>query len=144
VSIFLDTSVLVPVFLADHPHHASSLNLFARCEPETANCAAHSLAEVYATLTRLPLPHRAAPEQAIQCVQKIHRQLRLISLDGAEYLAAIQNAAAQSVAGGTTYDSLIASCALRSGADEIYSWNVRHFRQFGPEVARRLTTPERE
>lgn len=30
VSIFLDTSVLVPAFLVDHPHHAASIALFLR------------------------------------------------------------------------------------------------------------------
>lgn len=139
MSIFLDTSVLVPVFLADHPHHTASLELYATCTPETASCAGHSLAEVYSTLTRLPAPHRASPEQAIKCVEEISRRFRLIILDGVAYLAAIQTAAAQNIAGGTFYDSLIATCALHSGAAQIYTWNQRHFEQFGSEVKLRLT-----
>ncbi len=141
MSIFLDTSVLVPVFLGDHPNHESSFNLFATCEPGSASCAAHSLAEVYATLTRIPVPHRASPEQAIQCIEKMQRQLRLVSMDGSEYLATIRTTASQRIAGGTIYDSLIANCALLSGADRIYTWNVRHFSQFSSEVASRLATP---
>ena len=141
---FLDTSVLVPVFLADHPHHAASIGLFSACEPATASCAAHSLAEVYSTLTRLPAPHRASPQQAIKCVEKIVTRLRLVSLDGAATLEAIQNAAAQNIAGGTIYDFLIATCALQSEADRIYSWNTRHFERFGPNVALRLATPQSE
>lgn len=141
---FLDTSVLVPVFLADHPHHAASIALFSTCEPETASCAAHSLAEVYSTLTRLPAPHRASPEQAIKCVEKIATRLRLVGLDGSATLAAIQNAASQNIAGGTIYDSLIATCALQSAADRIYSWNMRHFERFGPNVALELAIPSSE
>ena len=141
---FLDTSVLVPVFLVDHPHHAASITLFSTCEPANATCSAHSLAEVYSTLTRIPAPHRASPEQAIKCVEKIAAKLRLVSLDGAATLAAIQSAATQNIAGGTIYDSLIATCALQSEADRIYSWNTRHFERFGPNVALRLSAPASE
>ena len=105
MSSFLDTSVLVPVFLADHLHHAARIALFITCQPETACCAAHSLAELYSTLTRIPAPHRASPDQAIKCVEKFTARLRLISLDGPATLAAIKNAAFQGIAGGTIYDA---------------------------------------
>jgi predicted nucleic acid-binding protein len=141
VLIFLDTSVLIPVFLGDHPHHSASIALFSSCEPATARCAAHSLAELYSTLTRLPASHRASPDKAIECVEKIAARFTLVSLDGPSYLAAIQHAASQRVVGGTTYDSLIATCALNSGADRIYSWNTRHFEKLGPDVASRLSMP---
>ena len=118
--------------------------MFSNCEPGTASCAAHSLAEVYSTLTRLPAPHRASPEQAIKCNENIATRLRLISLDGTATLAALQNAASQNIAGGTIYDSLIATCALQSQADRIYSWNTRHFERFGPIVVLRLATPPSE
>jgi predicted nucleic acid-binding protein len=43
---FLDTSVLVPVFLADHIHHQASLAIFMKHGSSTGCCGAHSLAEV--------------------------------------------------------------------------------------------------
>ena len=141
MSAFLDTSALVPVFLADHPHHPASMRLFVRCDLQTASCASHSLAEVYATLTRIPAPHRASPDQAIKCLREIANRFRLISLEGAGYLSVIQNAAANEIVGGTVYDALIAACALQAGADHIYTWNVRHFERLGPEVASRLLVP---
>lgn len=141
MTVFLDTSALVPVFLADHPHHAASLNLFIGCEPQAASCASHSLAEVYSTLTRLPAPHRASPEQAIKCLQNINDRFRLISLEGATCLSVIQDAAAGGIIGGTIYDALIAACALQAGADRIYTWNLRHFKQLGTDVTSRLVVP---
>jgi predicted nucleic acid-binding protein len=141
VTVFLDTSALVLVFLADHPHHAASMNLFVRCDLQTASCASHSLAEVYATLTRIPAPHRATPDQAVKCLQDIASSFRLISLEGSAYLSLIQNAAANKIAGGMIYDALIAACALHAGADHIYTWNSRHFVQCGPDVASRLLVP---
>src|SRR5579883_3337568 len=62
---FLDTSVLVPVFYGDHVHHKASLALFIRFDKTTGCCAAHSLAEVYSTLTRMPGKHRISGEQAM-------------------------------------------------------------------------------
>ncbi len=42
---------------------------------------------------------------------------------------------------GPSYDALIARCALKAGADEIFTWSIRHYQLFGPEVAKRLKTP---
>ena len=53
---FFDTSVLVPVFYGDHVHHQASLALFIQFDKSTGCCGAHSLAEVYSTLTRMPAP----------------------------------------------------------------------------------------
>ena len=115
--------------------------MFMECAPQNASCAAHSLAELYSTLTRIPAPYRASPEEAMLCVKSIASHLRLINLDGPATLAAIRTAATQQIAGGTIYDSLIATCALQSAAERIYSWNIRHFERLGPAVAQRLTTP---
>jgi predicted nucleic acid-binding protein len=48
---FFDTPVLVPVFYGNHIHHQASRALFIRFDRSTGCCGAHSLAEVYATLT---------------------------------------------------------------------------------------------
>jgi predicted nucleic acid-binding protein len=57
---FFDTSVLVAVFYGDHVHHKSSLGRFVRFHKSTGCCGAHSLVEVYSTLTRMPGKHRIA------------------------------------------------------------------------------------
>lgn len=54
VKAFLDSSVLIATFYADHEHHEPSLDLFLRFDRKDACCGAHSLAEVYATLTSMP------------------------------------------------------------------------------------------
>jgi predicted nucleic acid-binding protein len=48
---FFDTSVPVPVFYGDHAHHQASLRRFIEFDPSTGCCGAHSLAEIYSTLT---------------------------------------------------------------------------------------------
>ena len=126
----------------DHEHHAASRDILRRCDPQTAFCAGHSLAEFYSTMTRLPPPNRASPRQILRFIENIERQLGLVSLTPEEYRTALRQASALGIAGGTLYDYLIAFCALKAGADVIYTWNLKHFHQFGPEILGRLQSPQ--
>ena len=137
---FLDTSVLVATFYADHEHHTSSINLFLRFGKKAACCGAHSLAEVYSTMTRLPGRHRLSGEQVLLFLENIRERLTLVTLTGDEYHATIKQAADAGVIGGTIYDALIARCALKAKVDALYTWNARHFQQFGAAIVKRLRT----
>jgi predicted nucleic acid-binding protein len=137
----LDTSVLVPAFLEDHEHHERSLRAFARADKRQACCAAHSLAELYATMTRLPGRHRLSGEQVLLFLEDVRERLTPVALTGEEYHAALREAAAAGVIGGAVYDFLIARCALKARANVVYTWNTRHFEGFGAAIARRLRTP---
>jgi predicted nucleic acid-binding protein len=137
----LDTSVLVPTFLGDHEHHEASLDAFLRFEKRQACCAAHSLAEVYATLTRMPGKYRVSCEQAMLFLGEIRQRLAIVALDEEEYYATIEQASTLGVMGGTVYDALLARCALKANAETIYTWNVKHFQQLGLEAVKRITTP---
>jgi predicted nucleic acid-binding protein len=68
-------------------------------------------------------------------------RFRLKSLEGEEYISVLKEAAQRYISGGTIYDALIARCALKVGADEIFTWNIARYQMLGPEVARRLKTP---
>jgi predicted nucleic acid-binding protein len=141
VRAFFDSSVLVPVFLEDHEHHERSLRVFVDATKRQDCCAAHSLAEVYATLTRLPGRHRLSGEQVLLFLDNIRERLTIVALTVDEYYAAIREAADAGVVGGTIYDALIARCAVKAKADTVYTWNTRHFEQLGPVIAERLRTP---
>lgn len=138
---FFDTSLLVPTFLEDHEHHEASLNAFLKADRRSSCCAAHSLAEVYATLTRLPGRHRLSGEQVLLFLENIRERLALVTLGPEEYSAAVQEAATAGIVGGAVYDMLIAQCALKAHAETIYTWNVKHFQRMGPEIMRRIKTP---
>jgi predicted nucleic acid-binding protein len=138
---FFDTSVLVPAFVDVHPRHEASLALFLRADKKHAFCAAHSLAEVYSTLTRLPGESRASAAEAILFLENMAERLTFIALDVAEYWTAIANCAALGVIGGTVYDALLAHCALKAKADIIYTWDLGHFHRLGSDVAKRVRTP---
>jgi predicted nucleic acid-binding protein len=141
VKFFFDTSVLVAAVSVQHVHHGPSLAIYRTANKNQAGCAAHSLAEVYATLTRLPGKQRMSCEQTLLFLDELRARLKTIVLDGEEYCSTIADAAAEGVVGGMVYDALIARCALKARAETIFTWNLDHFRRLGPEVAKRARTP---
>ena len=138
---FFDTSVLVPVFYGDHVHHRASMDLFIQFNKSTGCCGAHSLAEVYSTLTRMPGKHRISSDQAVLFIGNIRERLSVIGLSGDEYAQALEASAARGIVGGTIYDAMLAHCALQAQAEIIYTWNARHYALCGPEIGARLRTP---
>jgi len=141
VKAFVDTNVLVSAFYTDLAHHEASLTLLEKYPRSQICCSAHSMAELYSTLTRMPPPRRARPEEAMLFLADIKSRLTQIALTSEEYFAAISKYSSMGVVGGAIYDALIARCALKSRAEKIFTWNIRHFRQFGPEVEKKLRTP---
>lgn len=133
--------MLVSVFYGDHIHHQASLDLFIQFEKSTGCCGAHSLAEVFSTLTRMPGKHRISGDQAMLFVGSIRERLSIIALNGDEYADALAESAARGITGGGVYDAMLAHCAMKGKAETIYSWNTRHYAQCGPEVTRHLRTP---
>ncbi len=138
---FFDTSVLVATSVEVHEHHERSFALFTGADRKTACCAAHSLAELYATLTRLPGKARVSADQALLILDSVEEKLEIVSLDAREYRLAIQDAATAGIVGGTIYDALIGWCALKARATRIYTWDVADFQRLGAEIAEKVRTP---
>ena len=141
MKFFFDTSVLVASFLDGHEHYARSFAVLADANRKNACCAAHSLAELYATLTRLPGKLALNVDQALLSLDSVVERLELISLEASEYRHAIRQAANEGILGGTIYDALVGQCALKARASSIYTWNVNHFRMLGSEIAAKVRTP---
>jgi predicted nucleic acid-binding protein len=141
VKALFDTSVLVASVLeADHRHEASH-TLLKQFAPHEASCAAHSLAEFYATLTGMNPPNRIRPEQAELILNQFKTNLECIALTADEVFQAIQRTAALKLPGGIIYDALILACARKVHAEKIYTWNVKHFKLVAPDLAGRIVTP---
>jgi len=81
VKYFFDTSVLVAAVSVHHMHHAPSQSAYLASSKNNSSCAAHSLAEVYATLTRFPGKQRMSCEQALLVVDDIRQRLTTIALE---------------------------------------------------------------
>jgi predicted nucleic acid-binding protein len=139
--IFLDTSVWVASFSDWHPQHKPSRFLLSDIQRKDLACAAHSLAEVYATLTRLPGELRAHPRSAMQVVERIQQRATVISLDAREYLEAIDAIGRRGIGGAVVYDALLVACVRKASAERIYTWKLPHFRMIAPDLAGRIVAP---
>ena len=137
---FLDTSILIPLFYGDHPHHDSCVRIIDRLQTNTGFCSAHSLVETYSSLTRMPGKYRVSAERARLFIATLRDQLQAIALTEAEYVDMIDDYAVAGIVGGSIYDALHARCAVKAGADVLVTWNQRDFIRFG-EVARLVKTP---
>lgn len=139
---FLDTSVLIASSDADHPHQAASIGYLASASPATTACAAHTLAEFYSVLSRLPGGKRVRPELAAALVVQIAERMTVVPLTAEDYIAAISACAAAGQSGAMVYDALLIACARRWSADRIVTWNLRHFRSIALDMADRIFEPE--
>jgi predicted nucleic acid-binding protein len=138
---FFDTSVLVAAFWGGHRDHPASIKLLGAADKKRSACAMHTLAEVYATMTALPIRPMLPPEQVMLFVQEVRDRLTLVSLDESEYFETIQQAAAAGFTSGRVYDALLLRCAAKAKAQTIYTWNLKHFQAVAPEQAARIRTP---
>lgn len=139
----LDTSVLVAAMVAEHGEHE-------RCRPwlsgESAQgrllVASHSVAELYAVLTRLPLRPRISPVQAWHLIDRnVKGRMRGVALTASEQLAVVHRLADWGVAGAATYDAVIGRCAEKAGAERLVTLNPRDFRRAWPPIADRVVEP---
>lgn len=130
MKVFCDTNVLVAAFLRGHPYHNAARPVLERVKAgqDEGFVATHSLAEAYAVLTRLPSGNQVAPTVAWQLIsENVVKSFTIVTLTSKEYAQTLEKAATDGVEGGRTYDALLLAAAAKSGADRIYTTNVRHF-----------------
>lgn len=138
---FFDTSVFISAFRGDHPQHQPSVRLLAAANKKRSAGAVHSLAEVYSVMSVLPVRPVIPPEQVLLFLQEIRERCTLIALDEAEYFETIRKTAEQGLVSGRICDALLLRCAAKAKAENIYTWNVKHFQALAPELAGRIRTP---
>ena len=138
---FFDTSVLIAAFWGGHPHHEASVKLLGAANQKQSACALHTLAEVYAVMTVLPVKPLLPPEQVLLFVREVRDRLTQVGLREGEYFATIERAAERGFTSGRVYDALLLRCAAKVKADTIYTWNLKHFQAIDPELAGRIRTP---
>ena len=138
---FLDTSVLIPSFYGDHPHHNACIRVLDRLDANTGFCASHSLVETYSSLTRMPGKYRVSAEKARLFIASLREKLQAISLTDVEYYEMLDHYAAAGIVGGAIYDAVIARCAIKAGADVLLTVNQRDFTRFEDQIAQLVKTP---
>lgn len=130
MKVSLDTSVLLAAVISKHEAHARAYPILERVQngKDEGVVAAHSLAEMYAVLTKLPPPFRHSPEQALLSIdENVLRHFTICSLTGSDYASLIKEAALAGVQGGTIYDAVLLKGAEKADPDRIYTLNISHF-----------------
>ena len=93
----------------------------------------HSIAEVFAVLTRLPVQSRIHPVEAARIVtENILPHFEVVPVRKEDYLEAMNTMATAGWSGAKIYDALLLRCAARSGVERIYTFNLGDFRQLAP------------
>jgi toxin FitB len=107
----VDTSVAVPLLVASHERHSA----VARWASEQSlSLAGHALAETYSVLTRLPGDARVAPADAVVLIEANFSAALVLSVQSAQ--GAHRELASNGIAGGATYDGLVALASREHGA----------------------------
>jgi predicted nucleic acid-binding protein len=141
MKVFLDTNVLVAAAVQNHESHTRAYAVLEKIQSgkNEGYASAHSLAEVYAVLTKLPPPNRHSPEQALLSIEEnILKYFKVLALTAADYSALIREAAMARIMGGTIYDSILLRCAKNASPDKIYTLNTKHFEAIADEPFKAL------
>ena len=135
MKVCFDTSTLVAALLQKHPHHAAAFARLRAVKTGTLEgcVTTHGLAELFATLTALPLKPRLLPADVQRIIQQsVLSHFTLIPLGPQEYRDAMSLTVAQNLSSGAIYDALHLAGARSAGCTTLYTLNLRHFRSLAP------------
>jgi predicted nucleic acid-binding protein len=145
MKVFLDTSVLVAAVVQKHESHARAFAVLDRVQnkKDEGFISAHSVAETYAVLTKLPPPLRHTPEQALLSIEEnVLKYFNVTGLNAGNYTALIREAALAGIQGGTIYDAVLLKCASKTEAEKIFTLNLKHFQNVAPKhIASQIVAP---
>lgn len=136
-----DTSVLVAALSEAHNvHDLARLHLDEALDGQVdLAVSAHALAEVYATLTVLPVRPRITPRQAWYLIEdNLLDVAHIVTLEAEDYAAVLRRITQLGLVSGAVYDALHVVAAEKAGADELLTFNGRDFRRMPPEDPTRL------
>jgi predicted nucleic acid-binding protein len=106
----VDTSVAVPLVVADHEHHHAVVDAVGS---RTLGLAGHAAFETFSILTRLPPPARKSPGAVARLIGHNFPATRFLSDHGAAALLA--RLGTLGIAGGAVYDALVGAAAVEHG-----------------------------
>ena len=108
--LLVDTSVAVPLVLADHEAHEETIG---ELRDERLGLSGHAWFETYSVLTRLPPGARRPPAVVQALLQTDFPVSRFLDADACTELSA--EMARLGIAGGAVYDALVGATARAHG-----------------------------
>lgn len=130
MKVLLDTSVLVAAMVEVHPAHERALPWLQQVKKGeiTASVAAHTLAELYAVLTRLPVNPSISPAVAWRLIEEnVLAAAEVTALSEEDYRTLLQSLSQKGLRGGVTYDAIIAYVATKAGVEQLVTLNEKDF-----------------
>ncbi len=127
-----------------HPMHERALSWLKRARAGDFEflVASHTLAELYAVLTTLPVRPRISPEIASRLVQQnVEGSAKIVPLSASDYRLTVRQMAELGLTGGIIYDALIARVAQKAEADRLLTFNATDFERVWPQGKSILTLP---
>ena len=144
MKVLLDTSVLVAALIETHPRHSRAFTWLHKAQQREINLiiSSHTLAELYAILTSLPLSPRIAPPAARRLINdSVTPWAKVIPLSASDYQATIKDLAESGITGGAIYDALIARAAMQGGAEKLVTLNAEDVKRVAPKMAGAIEEP---
>jgi predicted nucleic acid-binding protein len=144
VKILFDTSVLVAAIVEPHPMHSHAFPWLKRAKLREFDMfvANHTLIELYAVLTTLPISPKITPNVARRLIHDdVETPAKIVSLSSQDHISIIKDMADLGLSGGVIYDALIVRAATKSGANKILTFNINDFKSVWPEGEARLVVP---
>jgi predicted nucleic acid-binding protein len=140
----LDSSTLVAAMLPDHAHHEPALPWLSQAKIGAYDLviSGHSLAEVYAVLTRLPrIPPVSSADAWKMLKENVLAYGGIITLSGDDYVALMEDLSQRNITGGQVYDAIIAKAAELAQVDQLVTLNESHFQKVWPGGVTRIVSP---
>ncbi|MEM8858860.1 MAG: PIN domain-containing protein [Chloroflexota bacterium] len=145
IRVLLDTSVIVAALVESHSNHERAFPWLKRAKAGEFELviSAHTIAEVYAVLTRLPIRPRIQPAVAEVLIREnILKVCEPVALTAEDYSTVVQSQAEKGLPGGSIYDAIIARVALNAKVDQLVTLNPADFKRVWNGEAKIIIEPE--
>jgi len=139
-----DTSVIVAALIESHPLHGRAFPWLKQAKTQKFELivASHTLAELYAVLSTLPLKPRISASVAWRLIKENIESIgKVTSLSPAEYSSTIKKLSERGLSGGIIYDALIAKVAQKAKVARLLTLNVDHFKRVWPDSENIIIAP---
>lgn len=139
-----DTSIIIAALVESHPKHERAFPWLKQAKTKTFELviASHTLAELYAVLSTLPIKPRISPAVAWRLIREnIEAVSKVISLTSSEYSAVIKRLSTSGLKGGVVYDALIVRVAQKAGVKRLLTFYSDDFKRVWPEGENVIVTP---
>ena len=143
MKVLFDTSTLVAALLVDHPAHAAARPWLVAADVGTVAgvVSAHALAELWASLTAMPLRARIAGRDAQAMVDAVASFCTVLAIDGEVEARAIDRCVERNLRSGAVYDAIHLVTAEVAGAEAVITLNAKDFERLTTAAVPRILVP---